>query len=352
MKVSYQQKLGAFVTLGTVLRSLGCNESWPGYSCGLSETEYSDLQHIVATNHHFNGWFTPDHVRKALLEWSDALQAESMEKWLAPYHIPAFRENPKNIGIICAGNIPMVAFHDILSVMMSGHLALIKLSSDDNKLIPALLKALVTIDSHMSATFQFVDQKLSGHDATIATGSNNTSRYFKYYFGKMPHIIRKGRTSVAILDGKETAEELRGLAHDIFDYFGLGCRNISKIYIPRGYELDQFFKGIYEFHPIINHNKYANNYDYNKAVWLLNLENLLDNGFILLKEENALASPTGSLYYEYYDDEKTLREQLKSMDESIQCIVSKKDIPFGKSQSPRLMDYADGVDTISFLIRL
>jgi hypothetical protein len=352
MKVSYQQKSGAFVTLGTVMTSLGRNEAWPGYSSGLSESEYQDLQHIVEINHHYNGWFTAEFIRKAMLEWGVLLQADSLKKWLSAYPIPEYSENPKNVGVICAGNIPMVGFHDILSVIMSGHIALIKLSSDDNKLIPALLHALVTIEPQMAETFSFVEQRLSGHQAAIATGSTNTSRYFRYYFGHMPHIIRKGRTSVAILDGTETAEELLALGHDIFDYFGLGCRNISKIYLPKGYELDIFFKAIYDFHPIVNHNKYANNYDYNKAVWLLNQENLLDNGFILLKEESSLASPTASLYFEYYEDEKVLRDQLATQSESIQCIVGKKDIPFGTSQSPSLSEYADGVDTMAFLTQL
>lgn len=352
MKVSHQQKSGAFVTLGTVMTALGHNEGWPGYSCGLSESEYNELRHIIEINHHSNGWFTPDNIRKSFREWGALLREDTLRAWLTGYDIPEVRDTPVKVGIICAGNIPIVGFHDILSVILSGHIALIKLSSSDNKLIPALLHALTVIDPMMAETFSYVEYKLTGHEAAIATGSNNSSRYFKYYFGHMPHIIRKGRTSAAILDGTETQEELKQLGHDIFDYFGLGCRSISKIFLPKGYDLDVFFKSIYDFHPIINHHKYANNYDYNKAVWLLNGENLLDNGFILLKEEKALASPTASLYFEYYDDEKALRANLQDNSESIQCIVSKKDIPFGQSQSPSLTDYADGVNTIEFLTRL
>jgi hypothetical protein len=189
-------------------------------------------------------------------------------------------------------------------------------------------------------------------DAVIATGSNNTSRYFEQYFGHLPHIIRKSRTSVAILSGGETDEELKALGRDIFAYFGLGCRNVSKVYLPEGFGIDRLFNALFEYNAIIHHHKYANNYDYNKAVWLLNNESLLDNGFLLLKEDESLASPTGSLYYEHYTDDQELRRNLDERAHEIQCVVSHADIPFGGSQNPALWDYADGEDTLAFLLSL
>jgi len=240
----------------------------------------------------------------------------------------------------------------VLSVLLTGHIAFIKLSSDDNLLMPALLKVLFRLDESIEEQVVFAEGLMKDMQAVIATGSNNTSRYFEQYFGHLPHIIRKSRTSVAILSGEETDEELKALGRDIFAYFGLGCRNVSKIYLPEGFDIDRLYKALYEYNAVINHHKYANNYDYNKAVWLLNMEQLLDNGFLLLKEEQALASPTGSLYYEYYSDESTLREGLVSRAHEIQCMVSCRDIPFGGSQSPALWDYADGVDTLAFLLAL
>jgi hypothetical protein len=185
--------------------------------------------------------------------------------------------------------------------------------------------------------------------AVIATGSNNTSRYFEQYFGHLPHIIRKSRTSVAILSGNESDEELNALGRDIFDYFGLGCRNVSKVYLPEGYDMNRLFNALYPYHEIVNHHKYANNYDYNKAVWLLNAEKLLDNGFMLLKEDTSLASPTGSLYYEYYSNGDEVRSALAARADEIQCIVSRDNVAFGHSQQPALWEYADGVDTLAFL---
>jgi len=256
------------------------------------------------------------------------------------------------IGIICAGNIPMVGFHDVLSVIISGHKALIKLSSDDNKLIPALLQLAEKFDPSLKGCYQIIPQKLEGFDAVIATGSTNTSRYFHYYFKDIPHIIRKGRTSVAVLTGNESTEELLGLGNDIFDYFGLGCRSISKIYIPENYKLDTFFEAIFPFNDVINHNKYANNYDYNKAVWLLNKEQLLDNGFVLLKEEQEIASPTASLFYQRYAERDKLNSLLAEKSENLQCIVGEGYIPFGQTQCPMLWDYADNIDTMKFLSSL
>lgn len=248
-----------------------------------------------------------------------------------------------------AGNIPMVGFHDLLCVLISGHSAIVKLSSDDKILLPAVIRSLSKYEPKLAAKVSFAQGLLSGFDAVIATGSNNTSRYFEAYFGKYPNIIRKGRNSVAVLEGDETEEEMKLLAKDIFDYYGLGCRNVTKLYIPADFDLDRIFNGLFPFADIVNHNKYANNYDYHKSLWLLNREELLDNGFILLKEDTRIASPIGTLFYERYQDRSSLEELLASQMNQIQCVVGRSFLPFGQSQCPALNDYADGVDTMNFL---
>jgi hypothetical protein len=237
-------------------------------------------------------------------------------------------------------------------VILTGHIAFVKLSSDDHLLMPALLKILARFDESIEAQIVYATGLMKDMEAVIATGSNNTSRYFEQYFGHLPHIIRKSRSSIAILTGGESEEELKSLGRDVFAYFGLGCRNVSKVYLPAGFDMDRLFKALYDYNAIINHHKYANNYDYNKAVWLLNNEKLLDNGFLLLKEDASIASPTGSLYYEFYADENVLRKSLESHADEIQCIVSHSDIAFGGSQRPALWDYADGVDSVAFLLAL
>ncbi len=352
MLVYLDQRIKAISQLGHVMGLLARNEAWPGFNCGLSKGEYAGINDVIATHHYSNGWFTEANIRKALESWNVALTNENLGKWLAAYPLKDNEAVSKKVGVICAGNIPLVGLHDVICVLLSGHHAMIKLSTSDDKLLPALLQVLVNFETAFASSFSLVKEKLSGQQAVIATGSNNTSRYFRYYFKDIPHIIRKSRTSIAILDGTETAEEIGALGNDIFDFFGLGCRNVSKMYLPQGFDIDRFFKAIYPFNPIVNHNKYANNYDYNKAVWLLNQDNLLDNGFILLKEEKAIASPTASLYYEYYTDAKTLHSELHDVAEELQCIVGHENVAFGSAQCPMLWDYADGVDTMKFLLEL
>ncbi len=346
-----KQRISTFVQLGKTMRELAMGDTWPGFACGLSEQEFKDFRNIISSHIHYNGWFTEENIHRSLLAWSEALTEENLLKWLGSYKLQN-PVQPKKVAIICAGNIPMVGLHDLISVLITGNIALIKLSSDDNKLIPAIMQVYASLNPDEADHVVFSDEKLRGHEALIATGSNNTSRYFSYYFRYVPHIIRKSRTSVAILRGNESKEDLKKLGNDIFDYYGLGCRNVSKVYMPVGFDLDKLFQAIYDFHPIINHNKYANNYDYNKAVWLLNQEQLLDNGFILLKQESRIHSPTGSLYYEYYSDESGLMASLKTQNEELQCIIGSSEIPFGQSQKPQLWDYADNVDTIRFLTSL
>ena len=315
---------------------------------------FEKFKSILVLAEQQNSWFTPENLQFACQSWAEALQEEKLERWLSSYDIPVDRA--KKVAIIMAGNIPLVGFHDFLSVLISGHKALVKLSSDDKILLPFLANYLQDIEPLWKDTFTFTEERFTDFDAVIATGSNNSARYFEHYFAKKPHIIRKNRNSVAVLSGKETKEELLGLGNDIFQYFGLGCRSVSKIFIPKGYDFDIFFRAIYPFRDIINNQKYANNYDYNKAMYLMSLFKLRENGFLMLKEDSSYASPIATLFYEYYDDTNRLKEQLQEDNDKIQCIVANgfisTEIAFGKTQQPQLWDYADNVDTVTFLTNL
>jgi hypothetical protein len=348
MRKSLEYRIRAIDQWGRIFGALGTSSAWPGYESGVTAEEYEELNRMIETHVHHNGWFTENNIRRALFAWSEELTVIRMGQWLERYTLND-TASIKKVGVICAGNLPLVGLHDVLSVILSGHVAFVKLSTDDNLLMPALFRILIRLDESVENQLVFADGLMKDMEAVIATGSNNTSRYFEQYFGHLPHIIRKSRSSVAILNGNETEEELKSLGRDVFAYFGLGCRNVSKVFVPKGYQIDRIFKAFYDYNAIINHHKYANNYDYNKAVWLLNSEQLLDNGFLLLKEDSSLASPTGSLYFEYYEDEFELRKNLEERQAEIQCIVSNADIPFGGSQRPALWDYADGVDTLAFL---
>ena len=300
-----------------------------------------------------NAWFTKENIKKSILSFSEMLNDADIVRW---FQSIGFSFLPKKVGLILAGNIPMVGFHDILCVLATGNIALIKLSSSDDKLIKAIIAELIIIEPAFSDKIEYVE-RLKDFDAVIATGSNNSSRYFDYYFSKVPNIIRKNRNSVAVLDGTENKEDIQNLGHDIFDYFGLGCRNVSKLYFPKGYDIANFYEGIESFQPIINHFKYNNNYDYNKSIYLVNAAKHFDNGFLLLKEDDSLTSPLAVLFYEEYDSLQQLDEKLQLQKEKIQCIVTKANLAsntfaFGKSQHPKLWDYADNVNTIEFLKQL
>lgn len=313
----------------------------------------TELDILINSSQQYNAWFTPKNTAKAVAAIASMLNRKDLETWI-PERDP--EKEPLNIGLVLAGNIPLVGFHDILAVLGSGNRALIKLSSQDNKLSPYILKKLTEIEPGFDSLISYVD-KLTDYQAVIATGSNNTSRYFEYYFSKVPHIIRKNRNSVAVLSGNENKEDLKALGNDIFDYFGLGCRNVSKIYVPKGYNFNHFFESIEEFSYVNDHHKYNNNYDYNKSIFLVNMDEHLDNGFLLVKEDTRLASPLAVVYFEEYDDIRELDTELKTIGDQIQCIIT--DIPlnhrtygFGMSQQPGLWDYADGIDTMTFLQEL
>lgn len=302
----------------------------------------------------FNGWFTLENVLFSCEGWSNSLTKNNLEDFISSYNLDNLE--PKTIAIIMAGNIPLVGFHDFLSVLISGHSVLVKQSSNDKHLLPILAKYLQYVNADFKDKIKFTEEKLDGFDAVIATGSSNTARYFDYYFGKYPSIIRENRNSVAVLTGNETEEELHALSDDVFTYFGLGCRSVSKIFVPQNYNFDKLFNAVYKHKDIIDNARYANNYDYNKAVYLMSLFDLLENGFLMLKEDKSYSSPISSLFYEKYDDIETLKTQLEADKNKIQCIVAnnfiESEIKFGETQKPKLTDFADGVDTLEFLANL
>jgi len=347
-----EQRVAAFVQLGRVVRHVSASDPWPGHACGLGEAEYDSLDELVRQAPIRNGWATEENVRHALAGLADMLERPALEAWLAQYPELGQERPAKLVGLVLAGNIPMVGFHDVLCVVLSGHRARIKCSSDDPALIPAAIGILDHFAPGIAAQAMVSTEKLTGIDAVIATGSTNTSRYFEHYFGHLPRIVRKGRVSVAVLDGSESAEELEALGVDIFRYFGLGCRNVSKLFIPRDYDLDNVFRAIFPWKDIVNHNKYANNYDYNRALWMLDRAPILENGFVVFKEEASLASPVAAVYYERYDDPRAVAEALKAQADHIQCIVGHGHVPFGAAQCPGPGEYADGVDTLRFLMDL
>lgn len=307
------------------------------------------------TSYH-NGWFTIENQQKSVKAISEHyLDKDKLQQWLKPYNFPG-ETLARKVGIIMAGNIPLVGFHDLLSVFLSGHHAVIKLSDKDPYLLPYLIKLLKEIDDRTEAYFH-LRNTIKEVDAVIATGSNNSARYFEQYFSKMPNIIRKNRNAVAVLSGEESKEALLALGNDIFQYFGLGCRNVAKIYVPEHYNFDAFLELLHNgFKTIVQHNKYKNNFDFNFAIHVLNKNEYKSNGCLILTKNEALSSRVGELYYETY---KTINqvevELMKRMDE-IQCIVAEEgrlslpSVEMGKAQQPELWDYADGVDTLRFLL--
>jgi hypothetical protein len=310
-----------------------------------------DFQSIAARASRENPWFTHDNVRMAFNGIIQMLNESKLRTWVSPYTFP---NTSHQVALVLAGNIPLVGFHDLLAVLISGHRALVKLSSKDSALPTIVLETLGMISPALHARIQIAEQ-LKNFDAVIATGSDNSARYFDYYFGKYPHIIRKNRTSVAILQGDETEAELRALGTDIFSYFGLGCRNVSKVLVPEGYTFDRFYPALEIYHDIIHHHKYCNNYDYQKSIMLVNSTPFLDNGFLMLHESTRLVSPISVMYYEHYKTPESLAANLSENADKLQCIVGRAPgatIPFGQAQFPEVWDYADRVDTLQFLSTL
>lgn len=322
---------------------------------GLNAYFLEGYRAAIAEAQLFNHWFSEENLHHALEAWSQNLSLEQLNKWCEGYSTDHFQpEQSLRIAIIMAGNIPLVGFHDLLCVLISGHKALAKPSSDDEKLMPYLAQVLVAIDKHFAPYLHFADGKLQDFDAVIATGSNNSARYFQQYFGKYPHIIRKNRSSVAVLSGAESEAELTALGEDIFRYFGLGCRNISKAYLHEDFDLDRLFKAILPFASVADNKKYGNNYDYNRAIYLMEKHDFQENGFFIIKESEQLHAPVAVLHYQRYTSLEEVSKELAEQDQEIQCLVGKDELPmetvnFGQSQKPALWDYADKVDVIEFL---
>lgn len=347
------QRLQAFVKLGNFLREYGKYSGDTPAELAAINPMFPELDEKVAFAGHKNGWFTRENILFSFEQWGRLLTEKHLANWLSGYDLSSDRA--MRVAIIMAGNIPLVGFHDFLSVLLTGNRVLCKLSSNDPVLLPFMAGFLVDVEPSMADAIRFEEGQIREFDAVIATGSNNTSRYFEYYFGNKPNIIRRNRVSVGVLTGTETPEMLRALGQDIFRYYGLGCRNVSKIFVPHGYQFDTFFDAIRPFEDIVGLPKYAHNYDYNKAVYLMSEFAILDNGFMLLKEDENYGSPIGTLFYQYYDSKEDLKVTLKEDAGELQCVVARglipDEIPFGKTQLPSLTDYADGIDTVEFLLK-
>ena len=297
-----------------------------------------------------NGWFTTEFSQHAATKISENfLTKEALQKWVAHYHIDD-NISPKNVGIVMAGNIPMVGFHDMLAVFISGHYQTVKLSSKDDVLLKHLVKYLYTLDNQIQNYISFADM-LKGCDAYIATGGNSAAKSFSEYFGKYPNIIRKNKTSVAVITGNETEAELKLLADDIHLYFGLGCRNVTKLYVPDGYNFEQLLNSFSAYKYFGDHHKYRNNYDYNLSIVLLNNVYYMTNEATILTENAGMFSPISQLYYQFYNDVKEVTEFLKKQID-VQCLVGKDFVHFGEAQNPDLFTYADGEDTMQFLLSI
>lgn len=319
--------------------------------------KYNDFDKAVDFAAYYNPWFTVDNILYALKSIGESIKKNEIEKWLTNYPL-AVNNSPsfKKVGVVMAGNLPLVGFHDFFYILMSGNAVIAKLSSDDKYLLPAIANKLIEFEPGFADYIFFAENKLENFDAVIATGSNNSARYFEYYFGKYPHIIRKNRNAIAVLTGNETKAELSALSNDIMRYYGKGCRNVSKLFLPQNYDLNPLLATLAENENLIDIYKFHNNYDYYKSIYLINMQAFFDNGSIILKEEKLISSPVSVVYFEYYSDINSVNNFIKENEDQIQCVVSSSKavhnaIDFGKAQQPTLMDYADGVDVMEFLLK-
>ncbi len=310
-----------------------------------------------------NGWFTPEFIDTAVRQIvAGYLQKDKLTAWARRYAVPDERAEPRTVGLVMAGNIPLVGFHDLLAIFVSGHRQLIKPSGRDEVLIRHLVDRLVEMEAEVGNFIAFAE-RLNGCDAYIATGSNNSARYFDYYFGKYPHVIRRNRTSVAVLTGQETGQELAALADDVNQYFGLGCRNVTQLRVPENYDFLPLLEAFKKYEHLADLAKYKHNYDYQLTLLLLNKKYYMTNGSILLTENESPFSPISVLHYTYYRGQggkagevsvegqanSNVGEGQTGEQTDIQCVVGQGNVPFGEAQKPGLEDYADGVDTMEFL---
>lgn len=336
----------ALVQFGKILNALAINTEFPGFQSGLTEAEFMQLKTVVNKEFQYNPWFTKENVNAALAGIAAMLEESELDKVFTAYKQTA---NPKRIAIIMAGNIPFVGFHDVLAVLVTGNIALCKFSSDDSRIPPTLLKVLIDLNPELQPFIEFSFGPVKNYDAVIATGSNNTINTLKDYFKDKPALFRKNRTSIAVLDGSETKEELEKLSEDCFLYFGMGCRNVGKLLIPSDFNVDRIFEGFLKQSDVINHHKYANNYDYQRTVFLMNQVQFLDNNAFMMKEDKSLHAPLSIIYFQRYGNEKEVQEYIAEHEDEIQAVVGKKYIPFGAAQKPGILDFADGVDTFAWL---
>ena len=349
-----EKRINAFVELGKFLTQFEQIDPVKDSSVKYNDLFFDGFKHQLKLAEETNGWFTKDNLIYSLKGWSNQLTYININTFILKYDMTSI--SCKNVAIIMAGNIPLVGFHDFFSVLISGHNVVVKQATNDKQLLPLIAKYLEIVEPGFKSKITFVDGQLKDFDAVIATGSDNTARYFEYYFREVPSIIRNNRNSVAVLNGNETKNDLEALSIDIFRYYGLGCRNVSKLFVPKSYDFKDFFQSIYSWHPIINQSKYANNYDYNKAVYLMSEFDMLENGFLMLKEDHRYSSPIATLFYEFYDSKKTLKKRLNKDHTKIQCVVASNfldsEIKIGCTQTPNLWDFADNVDTIEFLLKI
>lgn len=341
---SHPSTITAFSALGQLFRD---------YTHDKTSTNnwIQELDNAIVNASNQNKWFTKENLEFCLRSWGNTLTESHIVTWLSSY--PS-QQTTQRLGLVLAGNIPLVGLHDVLCGLACGYHLEVKYSSNDAVLLPFVVNFLCEKQPEWKGNIHFTDNKLTKFDRVIATGSSNTARYFQYYFKDVPHIVRKTRNGVAVLDGNESEKELKALCVDIMQYFGLGCRSVSHLMVPQGYDFNNLFLALYEHRDIIHHNAYANNYDYNKAVFLMQEEDLLENGFIMLKKDNTLNSPIACVHYSTYSNITAAEKSIEAQQDSIQCVVSNcldNTLAFGQTQHPKLNDYADHVDTMAFLLK-
>ncbi|WP_347158240.1 acyl-CoA reductase [Pontibacter chitinilyticus] len=336
-----ENRIEAFVELGKQLQRL-------------TSEERKDWARLAQSR---NPWFDEANVSSAIDGIILLLEEQYLREWLYPYHLK--QVTPKKVGVVLAGNMPLVGFHDFMAVLISGHYLLAKLNNDDEVLMRRLANMLIAIEPAFANRFEFADL-LKDADAMIATltiGSDSSVRYFEHYFANRPHIIRKQRTSIGVLTGHEEADDLRALGEDIFRYYGLGSRSVSKVLVPEGYTFDKLFEANAPYISLLDQHRYQNNYDYNKSLLLVNRVPHFDNGFMLVQQSEAMISPISVLFYDTFTSLADLRQKLAAVKDQVQCIVSahgwlEGSIPFGQTPRPMVWDYADGIDTLAFLQQL
>ena len=346
MKVlSLNQRIQVLADLGEMIRF------------ELNSSPYNEaFENLLNKVNHSNPWFTIESIIQSLSSWSILLENNHLNQFISGYETQLFeKNNDKVVLLILAGNIPLVGMHDVVCSFLSGSKSMIKVSSKDALLIKYLIEQIGKINPVASKYFEISEAKAQGFTHVIATGSNNSARYFDHYFSKFPNIIRKNRSSLAIITQETTDTELEYLANDVFQYFGLGCRNVTQLWVPRSFDFDRLKSAFKAYAMIINHNKYVNNYDYHKAIALMNGDPFIDFEFILLQNKPMLKSPLGVLHYNFYENVTEVDSYIQEHRADIQCVVSSEstsfnEVNFGQTQQPKLWDFADQIDTLQFLL--